>query len=69
MSCWYFPIDPWLSLSRPLSYCLRSFFPLFVDVTSAARRVRRLSRDRRCENNHRHHIDKFLHAEVTLLVT
>ena len=28
MTFWFFLIDPWLSLSGPLSYCLRSFFPL-----------------------------------------
>ena len=30
-----------------------------LDVTSAMRRVRRLSRDRRCEDNHRLHIDSW----------
>ena len=34
-----------------------SFFDF--DVTSFARRVRRLSRDRRCENNHHHHMDSW----------
>ena len=33
------------------------FLPFDFDVTSFARLVRILSRDRRCDNNHRHHID------------
>ena len=37
----------------PLRLCLRCFL---LKVTSVTRRVRRLSRDRRCEDNHRHHI-------------
>ena len=54
-----FPIDPWLSLSRPLNYLSAQCLSFVFDVTSAARRVRRLSRDRRCENNHRHLIDSW----------
>ena len=46
--------------------CITAIFPRVLEsvsalfpshVTSATRRVRRLSRDRRCEDNHRHHID------------
>ena len=42
---------------RALELMSVQFPPFDFDVTSFARRVRRLSRDRRCENNHRHHID------------
>ena len=42
---------------RVLEHMSAQFPPFDFDVTSIARRVRRLSRDQRCENNHRHHID------------
>ena len=42
---------------RALELMSVQFPPFDFDVTSFARRVWRLSRDRRCENNHRHHID------------
>ena len=44
---------------RALELMSAQFLPLIFDVTSFARRVRRLSRDRRCENNNRHHIDSW----------
>ena len=47
-----FLVHPCLFLSGLLSLCLRSFFLFFFDVTSFARLVRILSRDRRCDNNH-----------------
>ena len=42
---------------RALELLSAQFLSFDFDVTSAARRVRRLSRDRRCENNHRHHVE------------
>ena len=44
---------------RALELLSTQFLSFVFDVTSVARRVRRLSRDRRCENNHRHHIDSW----------
>ena len=51
-------VHPCLFLSGPLSLCLRSFFLSFrCDELCPPCAV--LSRDRRCDNNHRHHIDSW----------
>ena len=51
-----------VSLSGPFELLSAQFLSFVFDVTS---RVRRLSRDRRCENNHRHHIDSCRGATVS----
>ena len=44
---------------RALELMSAQFLLFDFDVTSFARLVRVLSRDRRCDNNHRHHIDSW----------
>ena len=44
---------------RALELLSAPFHSFNFDVTSFAHFVRILSRDRRCENNHRHHIDSW----------
>ena len=52
LSTWYLCI---IAIFPRALESVSALFPL--RVTSSTRRVRRLSRDRRCEDNHRHHID------------
>ena len=54
---------------RALELLSAPFHSFNFDVTSFARFVRILSRDRRCDNNHRHHIDKAPHGRSLLLDT